>query len=77
MRKVIMIGEEPKEESKGVEFTHHFHNTKGWVESRLIPSDFNKIVYLGNCKQDGDMFACYSKHGYIQIYKGNLNNGTY
>jgi hypothetical protein len=78
MRKVIMIGEEPKEESKGVEFTHYYHNTEGWVENILIPSDFNKIAYLGKCDTDGDMFAAYfEEQNTITIYKGNLNNGTY
>jgi len=75
MRKVIMIGEEPKEESKGVEFTHELDN--GYNITNNKPSEFNKIVYLGNCDTDGDMFAAYSKGGCIYIYKGNLNNGTY
>jgi hypothetical protein len=77
MRKVIMIGEEPKEESKGVEFTYCLNDIGGWERAGKLPSYFNRVAYLGKCVRDGDMFACYSPVGYIQIYKGNLNNGTY
>jgi len=77
MRKVIMIGEEPKEESKGVEFTHELVSDEGWISTDESPSDYKQIVYLGKCDSDGDMFAAYLKNGCIYIYKGNLNNGTY
>jgi len=76
MRKVIMIGEEPKEESKGVEFTHFSYSKKGWGITTDKPKEFNKIVYLGKCGIDGDMFAAYFNDS-IGIYKGNLNNGNY
>ena len=75
MRKVIMIGEEPKEESKGVEFTHELDD-EGYSHTCHKPDEFNKVVYLGNCDAAGDMFAAYND-SYIYIYKGNLNNGTY
>ena len=78
MKKVIMIGQEPKEESKGVEFTHSLRGDYGWKKARYTPRDIEvKIVYLGYCKVDGDMFAGYFDNGNIAIYKGNLNNGTY
>jgi len=77
MRKVIMIGEEPKEESKGVEFTHWLSGEKGWqVTSKEIIADWDKLVYLGKCDTDGDMFVGYI-NSQIHIYKGNLNNGNY
>ena len=72
-----MIGEEPKEESKGVEFTHVLGTITGWIVCNKQPSFYHRIVYLGHCKQDGDMFAAYINDGYVNIYKGNLNNGTY
>ena len=71
MRKVIMISEEPK----GVEFTHEFMINK-CISTYDKPSDFEKIVYLGKCDTDGDMFAAYACDC-VCIYKGNLNNGTY
>lgn len=70
-----MIGQEPKEESKGVEFTHEF-NTDGYSTTSDVPTDFDKVVYLGRCNTDGDMFATYT-NGCIYLYKGHLNNGTY
>jgi len=76
MKKVIMIGEEPKEESKDVEFTHYLSTGEGFREDNDKPSNYEKIVYLGRCDEDGDMFAAYDR-GSIYIYKGNLNNGTY
>jgi hypothetical protein len=78
-RKAIIIGEEPQKESKGIEFTHILNTLKGWTTTNDKPS-FNriaKIVYLGKCETDGDMFACYYDVGVIVIYKGNLNDGTY
>ena len=73
-----MIGEEPKEESKGVEFTHCLHHVYGWKKTNATPNNFNKIAYLGKCDVDGDMFAAYfEEEDTIAIYKGNLNNGTY
>jgi len=42
----------------------------GWmnVNGKKIVS-FEKVVYLGKCIYDGDMFACYSG-GTIAVYKG-------
>ena len=41
----------------------------GWTPSSLDPKDFDKVVYLGKCLCDGDMFACY-KRGIIHICRG-------
>ena len=76
MRKVIMIGQEPREESKGIEFTHYLSGKEGWVEANSQPEDADKIVYLGKCCIDGDMFTAYFSKS-ICIYKGKLNDGTY
>ena len=77
MKRVIMIGEEPQKESKGVEFTYYLREDIGYESTCDYPSKFDKIVYLGKCTTDGDMFAAYSKGGSIFIYKGHLNDGTY
>jgi len=76
MRKAIIIGEEPKEESNPIEFIGFLSITNGWISYANKPAWFDKVVYLGKCTIDGDMFACY-KGKAILIYKGNLNDGTY
>ena len=76
MRKAIIIGEEPKKESKDIEFTKILSTSSGWQDTCYEGYKFEKIVYLGKCKHDGDMFACYLE-GTITIRKGNLNDGTY
>jgi hypothetical protein len=72
MKQVILI---PKKE-KPVEFTHYLNVNEGWTENLPI-DDIAKIIYLGNCKTDGDMFAGYNRRGWIRIYKGHLNSGCY
>jgi hypothetical protein len=42
----------------------------GWVILPMNPENFDKVVYLGNCNADGDMFACYRKDNTIHIFKG-------
>ena len=76
MRKAIIIGEEPKKESKDIEFTKALSISRGWIDTCYEGHDFEKIVYLGKCDTDGDMFACYLG-GKITIRKGYLNDGTY
>lgn len=78
MRKVIIVGEEPKEEKalKPIEFTHYLDVSVGWTSAIKDPSKFGKIVYLGKCILDGDMFAIY-EGCCIEIYKGHLNDGVY
>jgi hypothetical protein len=79
MKKVIDVSGNAKEESKPVEFTHCFGLDGGWHLTTQKPDShfFEKIIYLGKCSIDGDMFACYSTNGAITIFKGHLNSGTY
>ena len=77
MKQVIRIGEEPKEEKelKPIEFTHYFSDS-GRKKAENKPNYFNKIVYLGKCDSDGELFAAYI-NDFITIYKGHLNDGVY
>lgn len=50
----------------------------GWkalndYEKKRYLSKAKKIIYLGYCRQDGDMFAIYTYDQYIMIFKGILN----
>lgn len=75
MKSVIFI--EPQVISeKPVEFTHRHHYIDGWIEDKSSPVYYSKIVYLGKCNTDGDMFAAYDS-GSIYIFKGHLNSGKY
>lgn len=78
MRKVIIVGEEPKEEKalKPIEFTRYLDVRCGWIAPSREPKDCDKVVYLGKCSADGDMFVAY-RMGEINIYKGHLNDGAY
>lgn len=77
MRKVITIPEtESQENQKPVEFTHYQDRVKGWCEKAFKPTKDYKVVYLGKCDIDGDMFAVY-RYESINIYKGHLNSGMY
>jgi hypothetical protein len=79
-KQVIRIPElsDDKTEQKGIEFTHILMGDSGWFERNDLPQTFSKIVYLGKCSVDGDLFAAYTKEwGHIIIYKGKLNNGSY
>ena len=73
MAKVIYIDIPQKEEKKKVQFTHYMTDT-GWIEDKCIPNGA-KLIYLGKCSIDGDMFA--SITATIDIYKGHLNSGEY
>ena len=66
MTKYISL--ESKEIKKTV-FTAYLCGLRGWMSSPLKPEDFDKVVYLGKCCCDGDMFVCY-KDATINIYKG-------
>jgi hypothetical protein len=77
MKEVIRIGEVVQESKKPVEFTHYQSGTNGWCKTDTDPNALNKIVFLGKCSTDGDMFAGYSFDGSIMIYKGHLNSGKY
>jgi hypothetical protein len=78
MRDVIRVQEctEKEPECKPIEFTH-YKGKDGWVRCcSLHYKHYNKIIYLGKCNQDGDMFAAYWSDS-ISIYKGHLNSGKY
>lgn len=75
MREVIRVNKVEKKE-KPVEFTACFSGYEGWLKSTTNPDEYEKVVYLGNCSVDGDMFACYNGKS-IDIYKGHLNSGKY
>ena len=62
-----------------IELTHR--KTHGWVGiqksvSNRYLNSATKVVYLGRCDEDGDMFAVYA-YGYIMVFKGHLNSGKY
>lgn len=50
--------------------------TSGWKPiTAYQKSQIIRIVYLGKCAQDGDMFAVYWSK-YISLGKGVLHNGS-
>lgn len=78
MKKAILVqGAEPPKRQKEIELTHNW-STDGWDElsNKKVPKNCEKVVYLGNCSEDGDMFAVY-QYGFILICKGRFNSGTY
>jgi len=68
MTKFINCSEEAKETKKETMFTHQL-NASGFSKVYVDLKSFEKIIYLGKCSLDGDMFACYEDN-YIDIYKG-------
>ena len=66
MTKYISL--ESKEIKKTV-FTAYLWGLSGWMPSSRTPEFFDKVVYLGKCGEDGDMFACYTD-ATINIYRG-------
>ena len=69
MTKFISIDKDTQEKKETV-FTHCLNGACGWVyEPDDEPSNYNKIIYLGKCPTNGDMFAC-EKGLYILIFKG-------
>ena len=77
MEKSVIFIEQPNGNDKPVEFTHYLNISTGWETASYKPSEQKKIIYLGNCCVDGDMFAAYRSNGEIFIYKGHLNSGRY
>ena len=77
MKEVIRIDTPKQEDEKPVEFTHCLRHDLGWKTTEAKPHEYQKVVYLGECKYDGDMFAAYYKFGTIVIFKGHLNSGRY
>jgi hypothetical protein len=76
MEKRVIFIEQPQENDKPIEFTHLLTGGRGWTPIEVKPNVYKKIVYLGKCCVDGDMFAAYSDNT-IRIFKGHLNSGRY
>ena len=68
MTKYISLETKEKKIEKTI-FTAYLCGIDGWELSSLNPEDFDKVVYLGKCDEDGDMFAGY-KDEEISIYRG-------
>jgi len=65
-------------DEKPVEFTHRLDEKNGWVDSEFDADEFDSVLYLGRCRQDGDMFAATDDGNEpIMIFKGHLNSGKY
>lgn len=78
MNKEVIYIQKPRVTNDPVEFTHfQDEGPGGWTETLYHPHECEKIVYLGECTKDGDMFAAYMKDGSIVICKGHLNSGRY
>lgn len=78
-KQAVFIPTVSLENEKPIELTHR--KQKGWnkieeVTAKNYLKSADKIVYLGKCAEDGDMFAIYA-YGYIMIFKGRLNSGKY
>ena len=51
-------------------FTHVMRDGQEWSKSvGHFVEDYDKVVYLGICTTDGQMFAAYQK-GIIEIFRG-------
>ena len=75
MREVERI-DKPCESEKPVEFTDVLNGDAGWDRATCDPKESERVLYLGRCAIDGDMFAAYFE-GTIDIYKGHLNSVKY
>ena len=69
MTKYISLESKEVKEIKKTIFEQYLNGSGGWKPSSRTPEDFDKVVYLGNCYCDEDMFACYVR-GTINIYRG-------
>jgi hypothetical protein len=76
MKSVIYIDKPCGSGEKPVELNEFFDSDNGWVTTDATPGYSDKVLYLGHCEFDGDMFALYYKDC-INIYKGHLNSGRY
>ena len=82
MRKVILIPTESTKINGKPILLRCRKQAGGWryltdTDRQRYLSRAKKIVYLGFCRQDGDMFALYTCDEYIMIFKGELNSGCY
>lgn len=80
MKQVIFVPQLEKEPTeKPIELTNRKMNGWNSVSShyeKQYLKQATKVVYLGRCEQDGDMFALYINK-FIMIFKGKLNSGKY
>lgn len=67
--KFVSVDDTQKEKKETV-FTHYLDDCKGWTIDATKPDSYDKVIYLGCCGKDGDMFACITESNYIHIYKG-------
>lgn len=63
-----------KKEIKETIFTHILDINNGYEETKRNPKEFDKVLYLGICANDGDMFSAHHEDGCIQIFKGIKGN---
>ena len=69
MTKFISVEEKPQKKKKETVFTKVLNELNDWEDTKDTPKDFDTVLYLGKCKVDGDMFACYGD-SFICIFKG-------
>lgn len=69
MTKYISLETKEQNRFKKTVFTKHISSAYGISDTINTPEDFEKVVYLGRCKTDGDIFVAYSDKE-IYIYKG-------
>lgn len=62
---------------KPIELEFFFSTLDGLEKNIHKIDDDDIIVYLGNCKYDGDVFSVNSQDGIIRFYSGKLNSGRY
>jgi hypothetical protein len=76
---VIYIDGIPKGKgTKAVKFTHYHGRFKKAENVNSNPKEYDKVIYLGHCAMDGDMFAAqHTTHNVIDIFSGKLNSGKY
>jgi hypothetical protein len=73
MTQFLTIEKETATKENPTIFTHFYKHNKGWIETRLTPENFDKVIFLGTCEMDGDMFSAYIC-GFIEIFKGIKGN---
>jgi len=70
-----------EKEKEKVKFDAYLESTdaRNWDVSEYTrqPSPKRKIVYMGKCAINGDMFYDVDDAGNICIFKGHLNSGEY
>ena len=67
--KFVSVDDTQKEKKETI-FTHELDGCGGYIKTNGEVTAFEKVVYLGNCSVDGDMFCAYHSSGTISIYKG-------